>query len=185
MKLLLARHARPIGADGLCYGRLDLPADADATRLAARALAAVVAPGAPLFMSSRQRARQLALALHALRPDLPAPRADARFDEMDFGRHEGRPWADIPRAAVDAWVADFAAHRFGGAESAAEVLRRVAAGLAALPAAPLVVVVAHAGVIRAARFLASAGAGALPASAADWPADGCGHGEWLLLDRPG
>uniref|UniRef100_UPI000A172E13 histidine phosphatase family protein n=1 Tax=Derxia lacustris TaxID=764842 RepID=UPI000A172E13 len=129
-RLILARHARPRVEPGLCYGRLDVPADPVATQVAAQALADFVPPGLPVRVSSRLRARQLADALHALRPDL-VPQIDARFDEMDFGCHEGRRWADIPRAAVDAWVADFAWHRFGGVESAQEVVARVAAGLRA------------------------------------------------------
>ena len=38
-RLWLVRHAPPLAAQGLCYGRLNLPADAQATRDSARALA--------------------------------------------------------------------------------------------------------------------------------------------------
>jgi alpha-ribazole phosphatase len=70
---------------------------------------------------------------------------------MDFGYFEGQPWANIPKAAADAWTADFGNHRFGGNESANEVLQRVNAALSdhAALGADNVLWITHAGVIRA------------------------------------
>lgn len=180
MKLWLLRHAQVLAAPGLCYGATDLPANAKATNAAARAAAAVLPAGLPMWVSGLQRARLLADALHTLRPDLGPPRRDERLSEMDFGLWEGRAWADIPRAAVDAWTADFAHHRFGGRQSTQQVIDRVAAaladGLAQVGADGEVLWVTHAGVVRAVMYLAARRAVPIR-SAADWPAAGVGLGE--------
>jgi alpha-ribazole phosphatase len=190
MKLWLLRHARVLAAPGLCYGASDLPADPEATRAAARAAAAVLPAGLPVWVSGLQRARQLADALRAERPDLGRPHSDVRLNEMDFGCWEGWAWADIPREALDAWTEDFAHHRFGGVESTQEVLDRVAAALAdvlaRVGASGEAAWVTHAGVVRAVMVLAERGLASLQ-HARDWPVEGVGpggyrsiHVEWPL-----
>lgn len=182
MKLWLARHARPLAADGLCYGATDLAADADSTLEAARALAAVVPEGLPVRSSPLRRCLQLADALHALRPDL-VPVVDPRLAEMDFGAWEGRRWDVIPRAEFEAWMADFAHHRCGGGENVAGLMDRVAAAWADARAGHGVLWVTHAGVVRAARLL---GAGAaLPRRPGDWPEQGLPFGGWESLPLRG
>jgi len=70
-RLWLVRHARPLVAPGLCYGRLDMAADASASRSAATALAhALPAKVAGVWHSPLQRCELLALYRRALRPDL-------------------------------------------------------------------------------------------------------------------
>lgn len=189
MRLWLLRHARVLAAPGLCYGATDLPADPEATRAAARAAAAVLPAGLPVWVSGLQRARQLADALRAERPDLGRPHSDVRLNEMDFGCWEGRAWADIPREALDAWTEDFAHHRFGGVESTQEVLDRVAAALAdvhaRVGASGETAWVTHAGVVRAVMVLAERGLASLQ-HARDWPVEGVGPGGYrsLYVDWP-
>lgn len=190
MKLWLLRHAPVLLDTGLCYGASDVPADSALTLQAAQALAPLLPGGAPVWVSGLARARQLARALHRLRPDLGAPRTDVRLNEMDFGCWELQPWDAIPRAAFDEWMADFAHHRFGGAESTQEVIDRVAATLAELQhgaaagqgSAPAedAVWVTHAGVIRAAQFIA-AGGGASISDVSQWPRASPEPGGWLAL----
>lgn len=181
MNLWLVRHALPLVEPGTCYGRLDLPADAERTQEAAVALAAVLPSGLVMACSPAQRCRQLADALCQLRPDLSV-RLDARLQEMDFGCWEGTPWQHIPREAVDAWTADFHAHAFGGAESVGEVLHRVGQALdeaRADAAAQTVVWITHAGVARAAQLLQQ---GIRTAVRADqWPVDAPDYGDWCIL----
>ena len=130
-RLWLVRHAQPLVAPGVCYGRLDLPADAAATAASAQALAAALPASVRLaHHSPLQRCEQLAQALQALRPGL-ALKPEARLQELDFGTWEGCAWDAIGRAPVHAWTADFAHHRPGGGESLAHMLGRVAAALAA------------------------------------------------------
>lgn len=75
---------------------------------------------------------------------------DARLAEMNFGSWEMQAWEAIPRAEVDAWVADMCAFRPGGGESVLCMASRIRAFLAALQreAHDHVVVVCHGGTIR-------------------------------------
>ncbi len=183
-RLWLVRHARPLIDAGVCYGASDLPADEADTQRAALSLAPRLPAAARLFMSGLGRAQQLAHALHALRPELAPPLPDYRLNEMDFGCHELERWDAIDRAAYDAWSADFHAHRFGGRESVAELLRRVAQALREAEHAACLgidpVWVTHAGVIRAAQYL-QAHPGRVP-QAGDWPAQAPGFGGWICLE---
>ena len=179
-RLWLVRHAAPLVAPGTCYGALDVPADAQATRAAAERLATALPPGARVAHSTLQRCELLALDLQALRPDL-AFKTDARLAEMDFGAWEGQPWGHIPRAAFDAWLADFAAALPGeGGETVRALMARVGAAWDDWRASGADALwVTHAGVMRAALLLARGVR--LPASAADWPADDLPFGEVLAL----
>jgi alpha-ribazole phosphatase len=179
VKLWLVRHARPLAAEGLCYGATDLEAEGEATRQAARALAAVLPAGLAVRCSPLRRCRQLAEALQALRPDL-VHQLDARLREMDFGHWEGQRWDAIGRAQFDAWMGDFARHRCGGGESVADLMERVAPALAeARGGGDDALWVTHAGVGRAVRLLARGIA--MPRTAAEWPTEGLAFGAWECL----
>jgi alpha-ribazole phosphatase len=183
MKLWLVRHARPRVAPGVCYGATDLPADARATALQARQLAAVLPPGLPLVHSPLQRCEQLSQALCGLRADL-ASQPEPRIAEMDFGRWEGRRWSDVPRAEYDAWTADFAGHAVGGGESVQAFLQRVGQALQVTRAGAgatcgEAVWITHAGVIRAVDLLAR-GVTRVD-DAGQWPREAPGHGQWREL----
>ena len=177
MNLWLVRHARPLVAPGICYGALDVPADAAATQAAAQRLAAALPAGARVAHSTLQRCELLALALQPLRPDLTMS-PDARLREMDFGAWEGRAWDAIGQGAVDAWTADFAAHPPGGGESLGAMLARVASALRDARREPVadVVCITHAGVARCVDWLQDHGS-ALP-RADQWPLAAPGYGEW-------
>lgn len=182
MTLWLIRHARPLVEPGVCYGALDVPAEPQDTRRAAERLAAALPPGLALRCSPRQRCRQLAAALVALRPDL-ACTPDPRLAEMDFGDWEGQRWDALGAAALAAWTADFARHRPGGGESVQAFMRRVGAAWEEALAAPLAGQalgwITHAGVIRAASLLASGIA--CPEHADQWPPDAPDYGQWRCL----
>ena len=104
---------------------------------------------------------------------------------MNFGRFEGQPWSAIPKADIDAWTADFGQHRFGGQESANDVLERVAAALQDCTAQTNpdsnVLWMTHAGVIRAVSLLAQ-GITQVD-TATQWPRQVPGFGEWVRLLR--
>lgn len=178
--LWLLRHALVLAPAGLCYGRSDLPADAAATHAAAQAMAARLPRGMAVAASPLRRCELLAQSLHALRPDL-AYETDVRLAEMDFGAWEGRAWADIPRAAFDRWLANFAYAPPGeGGETVAALMARVAAAWDDWRATGTDALwITHAGVMRAALLL-SRGV-RLPASAADWPSDALAFGEVMRL----
>ena len=183
MKLWLLRHARVTLEAGLCYGASDVPADPDLTLQAAESAASRLPPGLPVRVSGLGRAQQLARALHQLRPDLGVATADPRLNEMDFGQWELQRWDVIPRAAFDTWMADFAHHRFGGAESTQQIIERVADAMDELREQSVAeaVWVTHAGVIRAAQFIATHGRGPI-VDASQWPREAPEPGDWMALD---
>jgi len=179
MTLWLVRHAQPLVAPGVCYGALDVLADADATAQAARALAGVLPPNLFVQVSPLQRCEQLAQCLRGLRPDLTFV-TDLRLQEMDFGVWEGVAWGEIPSASMEAWTADFGNHRFGGAESANDVLQRVAQVWDAFRAAGQPAVwITHAGVIRAVNLIAQNQRAVM--NAEDWPREAPAFGAWQTL----
>lgn len=182
MKLWLIRHAAVALPAGLCYGSSDAPALPQATQQAADALALALPRHVPLWVSGLVRAQQLVAALQQRRPDLGAARVDTRLNEMDFGRWEMQAWDAIPRAAFDDWMADFAQHRFGGAESTQSVILRVAAVLVELHAAGIAEAawVTHAGVIRAAHYLRLHGPRGI-GGVHEWPVDAPGTGGFVEL----
>ena len=181
MALWIVRHATPLVASGVCYGSLDVAADAQHTLQAARALAQALPLDCQVRVSPLQRCIQLADALSDMRPELK-PQTDTRLREMDFGEWEGVAWDAIPLAAMQAWTDDFGVHRFGGVESANEVLARVTDLWDAARQHPDKdqLWVTHAGVARAVQLL-SQGIRRVD-SASQWPKDAPGYGEWWRLD---
>lgn len=148
MALILLRHTRPEGADGLCYGRSDLPLAADFNAEAAR-LARDLPPFARILSSPLSRCLLLAQALATARARPLS--IDPRLAEMDFGRWEGQRWDTIARVELDAWAADLTSARPHGGETVAELAVRVRAALTAALSGPVpTLVVCHAGVIKAA-----------------------------------
>lgn len=181
MTLWLVRHAPVLADPGLCYGATNLPADASATRAAAERLARSLPEGTRVVSSPLQRCELLAQTLLGLRPDLIYT-LDDRLREMDFGSWELRPWDEVPRADIDAWLADFADARPGeGGESVHTLMARVAAAwedaCIALPQPTLWVT--HAGVMRAAQLLARGAP--WPTQASDWPREDLPFGQVLTL----
>jgi alpha-ribazole phosphatase len=152
MRLVLVRHPRPEVAEGLCYGRTDLPAaPGQAAQVLAALSAADLPPRAALYSSPLLRCRDLAQAFAAQRGT--ELHLDARLAEMDFGAWEMRPWDAIPRAQIDAWAEDLPGYRPGGGETVLEMAARVAAFLAALRAGGQrqqrdAIVICHAGTMR-------------------------------------
>jgi len=180
-RLWLVRHAAPLVAPGICYGRLDLRADGQATQQAAQALARALPPRVRLFSSPLQRCTQLAQALRVLRPELHCEE-DARLQEMDFGQWEGRPWNDLPRAELDAWAQDLNGYAPGGGEPLAAMLARVQSALEDTrqrASAQDTVWISHAGVARCVHWLQQQ-AGQTPTSA-QWTQAAPAPGEWLIF----
>lgn len=148
MSLILLRHTRPEGAEGLCYGRTDLSLAADFPAEAAR-LARDLPAFARILSSPLSRCLRLAQALADAR-QRPLG-IDLRLTEIDFGRWEGQRWEAIARAELDLWAGDLTGARPHGGETVGELARRVGAVLSEARAEPVpVLVVCHAGVIKAA-----------------------------------
>ena len=191
MTLWLVRHAQPLIDPGICYGQLDVAADLVATQACAKELAEELAkvlaqdlPNAPssnptIRVSPLQRCELLAPVLIQLQPNLTY-KIDPRLQEMNFGQWEGKPWADIPKAELDAWTDDFADYPAGQTgESVTQFMTRVAAAFDELDAAQNTLWITHAGVIRAATLLAQ---GIRHITRADqWPIAAPAYGQWCKL----
>lgn len=169
------RHPRPRGAEGHCIGRTDLAVDRrKARRLARRIHTAACREGLPrvVFTSPLRRCAEVGRCLrrlgwrHCIDPALA---------EADFGRWDGRRWADIARADIDRWCADFASHAPGGGEPLRTFMQRAGAWQ---PGGTAAVVVAHAGWMLTRQWLQARSAS--PPLAADWPAPPTYGERWLL-----
>jgi alpha-ribazole phosphatase len=178
--LWLVRHAQPLIASGVCYGASDIPADAQATQVAAQKLAQTLPYGIPLISSLLQRCELLAHVLRGLRPDLTC-KTDARLAEMDFGLWEGQRWDAIDRRELCAWTDNFTDWRCGGGESVQGFMARVAAVWDESQKRDQPTVwITHAGVIRAAKLIAG---GQRCINRADqWPKHAPGFGQWVVLE---
>ena len=143
MQLFLIRHPAPQVAPGICYGRSDLALAGDVAAAAAR-IAAQLPPDLPVYSSPLRRCSELAAALH------PAPRHDARLQEMHFGAWEMTPWQKIQREALDGWAADPLGYTPPGGESVARLQQRVQEFVAELGTQGIAraSLVTHAGVIK-------------------------------------
>ncbi len=146
--LWLIRHAPVDGPRGVIHGP-DAPADiSDAAAFAA--LRSRLPPSASAFCSPARRTWETALALGL------NPIKEPAFREQAFGAWTGRRHDDLAvelgAAYQDFWRSP-GSNRPPGGESFVDQVSRVAAGLAALPAGDVVLVV-HSGTIRAALAVA-------------------------------
>ncbi|MFZ2387636.1 MAG: histidine phosphatase family protein [Polaromonas sp.] len=182
MKLWLARHAQPLVAPGICYGRLDVAASTEGTAECAQALAARLPAGAHVASSPLQRCEQLAQALQGLRPDLTY-KIDLRLQEMDFGRWEGLAWEDIAPDELQAWTSNFAGYAAGHyGECMTSFMDRVASAFDELREPGATLWITHAGVIRAVELLAQ---GIRNIERAEqWPLQALEYGQWRSMDLP-
>lgn len=161
MKVWLIRHPKPAVPEGTCYGRTDV--DTDPTHFEQvvqrlRALHGSAEGPTPLrvYTSPLSRCARVARALSGA--PWPEPVVDPLLAEMHFGEWEGRPWAEIPRAEIDAWRSDIRHWRPPGGETVEELGARGWRFLEAITASarpaddsaprPAVAVLSHAGIIQ-------------------------------------
>lgn len=113
-QLILVRHTQPALAAGICYGRLDLDLAPTWPQEFEQCLALI--PTVSCILSSpSSRCQRLARALG--RRDGVDVHMDERLLELNFGTWEGRAWDDVPRDAIDEWVADAVDYAPGEGES--------------------------------------------------------------------
>jgi len=166
MALIIWRHPKPLGAEGICLGHTDLPVDPRRIRrLADRIQRSAKKQQLPavIHVSPLQRSRQVGehLANQGWKVQV-----DPELIEFNFGAWDGLPWEAIDYAEMDDWCADFANYAPGGKENLQQLFSRVENWLKAHQGQnPLVV--GHAGWINAARLLCSKQP--LPLTPTDWP----------------
>lgn len=145
-ELILIRHALAV-TGGRLAGRRDVPADLSNRDALKRLITALENVG-EVVTSPALRCRQTAGALF---PDR-AFSQDARLWEQDFGDQEGLRFEDLPNLG-DLSRADLAKVAPAGGESFADMVKRVSPALQELAGKAMndgpIVVVAHAGTVRA------------------------------------
>jgi alpha-ribazole phosphatase len=150
MLIHLIRHTA-VAAPGICYGHHDVPLAATfATEAALLKAKLLPVPAVGFRVFSSPAARCLALA----REFAPAPTPDARLREMNFGAWENRPWAELPRAETEPWMADYVTLAPPQGETFRAVQERASAFLTELATAATgaegpILVFSHGGTIRA------------------------------------
>ncbi|GAB6966663.1 hypothetical protein JCM25156A_07000 [Komagataeibacter kakiaceti JCM 25156] len=122
--IVLARHPAVTGVEGLCYGQRDVTLAHGWERMADGLRTVMQGVGCRVLFSSPARRCQMVAERVARFMDLDV-RIDSRLREISFGEWEGRPWAHIPRTALDAWAADVSGFTPPGGESGLDLRARV------------------------------------------------------------
>ena len=145
-ELIIVRHA-PVVSDGRFYGRRDLPANCDDKKAFDNLRNELPYPQ-KLYVSPALRCRQTA---QAIWPDFPTDQMhmNANLWEQDFGDWEGIPYENIPDIG-ERTTEDLAYFQPPNGESFADLYERVIPVIHSLRSETGVVIVAHAGTIRAA-----------------------------------
>jgi len=153
VRLYLVRHGAASEVAGRCIGHGDVALSPAGARAIEGVAEHLTHPPHRIIASDLARARASA-ALFAERWEL-AVTYDPRLREMHFGEWDGRLWTEIESqdgARLATWMADWVRIRAPGGESFEDVTARVRTWFAEIQSTPseeTVVVVAHAGAIRA------------------------------------
>ncbi len=151
--LWLVRHA-PVDASGICYGQSDVPVTLPPELAAERVRAALPGVPASVVASPWARARDLGAAVAG---GLGLALAvEPRLAEISMGEWEGRAFADLERqdgARLFRWMAAWQTEAPPGGESVLALEARVGSWLDEQRGPGPVLVMAHAGPIRAIRRL--------------------------------
>jgi alpha-ribazole phosphatase len=148
MDIYLIRHTKTDTINGLCYGQADVPlrpSFATEAEQVINKLPDLSMETTRIFSSPLSRCRQLADRLS----DVVI--TDGRLLELDFGDWEKQCFDEIDSALLNVWTHNFVLQAPPNGESFSDLVQRVAhfwGDLIALDLS-LVVVVTHAGVIRA------------------------------------
>ena len=148
MDLTFLRHTQPKVDAGVCYGRTNLELAESFAEEAAQVVMQL--PAVDLIVSSPLQ-RCLRLAEYIAEQRNLSLKVEDRFQEMDFGAWEGKPWKDISKEELDLWAGDFLNARPHGGESVAMLRARTHEALAAWRQPEQhILVVTHLGVIKTA-----------------------------------
>lgn len=182
MKIWVVRHPKPLVASGVCYGKLDIKIDRYQLDSLAQSLSVQLPENLPIYSSGLIRSLSLAKAIQILRPNAIV-QSDCRLNEFNFGVWEGVLWSDIPKAEIDAWVQSFPSYFFGGEECVQGFINRVKSMLYELRKVDELILITHAGVIRALHFLIHSDVETLN-DANKWPKQVIGFGEFEVINCP-
>ena len=144
MEIYLIRHTKPAIAEGIIYGRTDIPVADTFYEESIAVLNQLPDNIDHVFSSPSTRCFKLA----ALIANNYA--TDDLLQEFNFGDWEGNTWDEINKADLENWMADFVNLTVSGGESMLQMADRVMKFWGKLSKLPFktVAIVTHAGVIR-------------------------------------
>ena len=145
MEIYLIRHTTPKIEKGICYGQTDLEVAATFEEEAKVTLSNLPKQFDAVYTSPLKRCKQLAQKIdtHCI--------SDNRLMELDFGDWELKKWDDIPLKEIQPWFDNYVDNPALNGESFMDLFNRTHNFLDEIKVQNLkrVVIVAHAGVIRA------------------------------------
>jgi alpha-ribazole phosphatase len=146
-EIYLIRHTTPAVEKGICYGQTDLDVTESFEEEAAGIRECLPDGFASVYSSPLRRCSMLAERL------FPGTSLLLREQLMEIhcGEWEMRGWDQLPREAIDPWMADFVNIRIPGGESYIDLHNRVSRcweEIVAVAGSEPIAVVAHGGVIR-------------------------------------
>ncbi len=145
MEVYLIRHTTPDVEKGICYGQTDLDITDSFLSEAAFIKAVLPAQIDHIYCSPLQRCTKLAAQLFPCQPVT----VQNSLMEINCGDWEMLRWNDIPKEAVDPWLADFINIRTPNGENYQDLFNRVVNEFSEIITRPLpAAIVAHGGVIR-------------------------------------
>jgi alpha-ribazole phosphatase len=126
LKVIFIRHPKPVIEPGVCYGQLDIPADAIDMQ---RVLEKLSVLQKPIACASSPLIRAHHLAIGMQQQGWPEPIIHNDLMEMNFGDWENRAWRDIPREQIDGWAANTLHFTAPNGESVQQLGNRSAAAV--------------------------------------------------------
>jgi alpha-ribazole phosphatase len=171
MELIVWRHPKPQGVQGLCIGQVDVPVDRrKAKRLAhrirhhARRQRLFEREQAVVWTSPLRRCFDVG---RILRSWGWMHLVDERLSEMNFGDWDGQAWSQIAKHDIDVWCDNFAETKPGGGESVRQLLQRCGDFVTEQQSERISLLIGHAGWMNALVWLTDKPH--TPPSAVDWP----------------
>ena len=145
MEIILIRHTNVAVSKSVCYGQSDVGL-ADTFGAEKETLLGKLGLSAHPVVYSSPASRCIRLAASIS----PAYLTDGRLHELDFGRWEMLPWAEIPESELNPWMADFVNASPPGGENFVALHNRTENFLREILRTDhsQAIVVTHAGVIR-------------------------------------
>ena len=165
------RHPKPVAANGFCIGQTDISVDKrKVKRLANKIQRFVRLHQLPkvIWVSPLQRSLKVGeiLVQHGFQCNIAPALA-----EIDFGKWDGQPWAQIPKQQIDDWCTNFADFAPEGGESLQQLFERIENWINEMTRQNSshrpILAVGHAGWINAASMIVAGQK--VPKIAAEWP----------------
>ena len=137
------RHPKPINSNGVCYGHTDLKISEQAKVQCQTNIEIFNYPELKIYSSPSIRCSSL------LENSTVEYKQSGLIKEINFGIFDGTDWNQVPQKLLDTWAKDIAGFKFEQGESYLELKTRIRIFLDSIPKNQDILLITHAGVIRA------------------------------------